>query len=124
MQEARRTLLHLRDELLVEQSPRLLVQRAVDRHDIALAQHLFQTVYSTTANLLLDLGLQRLVIEVEKLLAVEWLQSSEHTLANTSDRDRPDDLALEIVLVLGYSCDIPFASLDLLVSGDEVADEC
>lgn len=55
--EKGRTWLHLGDELFVEQTASLLVQRAVDGNNIALRQHLLQTVHSSAANLLLNLGL-------------------------------------------------------------------
>jgi hypothetical protein len=64
-----------------------------------------------------------LVVEVQKLLAVERLEASQDTLSNTSYSDGTDNLALEIELVLGSGSDIPLTSLDLFVCGDEVADE-
>jgi hypothetical protein len=117
------TLLHLGDQLLVEQASGLLVQRAVDGNHITLSQHLLQIHDTTAANLLLDLGLEGLVVEVQKLLAVEWLETSQDTLTDTSHGNGTDDLALEIELVLGRSSDVPLTILDLFVCGDEVADE-
>lgn len=99
------------------------MQRAVDGDDVALRQHLLQRVHTSAANLLLDLRLQWLVIKVQEFFAVESLQSSQHTLADPADGDGTDDLVLEIVLVLGRAGHIPLAGLDLLVGGDEVADE-
>lgn len=64
-----------------------------------------------------------MVVEVQKLLAVERLETSQDTLSNTSYSDGTDNLALEIELVLGSGSDIPLTSLDLFVCGDEVADE-
>ena len=64
-----------------------------------------------------------MVVEVQKLLAVEWLETSQDTLTDTSNGNGTDDLALEIELVLGRSSDVPLTTLDLLVCGDEVADE-
>lgn len=75
------------------------MQRAVDSDNIALAQHLLQAVHTTAANFLLDLWLEWLVVVVEQLLAVEGLQSAEHTLTDTADGHGTDNLALEIVLV-------------------------
>lgn len=117
------TRLHLGDQLLVEQTPSLLVKRAVDSDNITLCQHLLQIRNPATSNLLLDLGLQRLVIEVQQLLTIERLETAEHTLSDTANGDGTDDLALEIELVLGCGCDVPLAGLDLLVCGNEVADE-
>lgn len=59
------TLLHLRDEILVEQTSCLLMQRAVDCDNITLTQHLLEILDAPAANLFLDLGLQRLVVEIE-----------------------------------------------------------
>ncbi len=64
-----------------------------------------------------------MVVEVKKLLAVEWLEPSQDTLTNTSNGNGTDDFALEIELVLGRSSDVPLTSLDLFVRRDEVADE-
>ena len=99
------------------------MQGTIDRNDIALTQHLLQGVTTTAANLLLDLRLQGLVIEIQQLLAIERLQPSQHSLADSTHGNGSDDLVLKIVFVLGHGSDIPFAGLDLLVGGDEVADE-
>jgi hypothetical protein len=117
------TRLHLGDQLLVEETPGLLVERAVDGNNITLCQHLLQIRDTSATNLLLDLGLEGLVVEVQKLLAVERLETSQDTLSNPSNSDGTDNLALEIELVLGSGSDIPLTSLDLFVCGDEVADE-
>lgn len=99
------------------------MQRAVNSNDIALGQHLLEGINTTAANLLLNLGLQGLVIKVQKLLAVEGLETAQDTLTDTADGDGSDNLALEIELVLGCGSNIPLASLDLLVCRHEVADQ-
>ena len=99
------------------------MQGAVDGDDVALGEHLLEGVDAAAANLLLDLGGQRLVVVVQKLLAVEGLETAEDTLADTADSDGANDLALEVVLLLGGGGDIPVAALNHLVGGDEVADE-
>lgn len=99
------------------------MERAVDGDDIALRQQLLEGIDTSAANLLLLLGRKRLVVEVEQLLAVKRLQPSEDALTNTADSDGTDDLALEIVLVLGNLGDVPVAILNLLVCRDEVADQ-
>lgn len=114
------TLLHLGDELLVEEATRFLVQRAVDGDHVALGQQLLEGVDAAAADLLLDLRLEGLVVEIEELLAVEGLETAQHTLADTPNGYGTDRLALEIELVLGGGCDVPFASLDLLVCRHEV----
>lgn len=119
----RLTLLHLGDQLLVEHATGLLVQWAVDGDDIALSKHVLEVLNSSAANLLLLLGGKWLVVEVEELLAVEWLQSAEDTLADTANSDGTDDLAFEVVLVLGNLSDVPVTAGDLLVSWDEVSDK-
>lgn len=118
-----RTLLHLADELLVEETLGLLVKRAVDGDNITLGQQLLQALNSAAANLSLLLGAQGLVVIVEELLAVEGLEAAKDTLTNTANSDGTNNLALEIVLLLGSSSDIPLATLNLLVGGDEVSDE-
>ena len=120
---ARLTLLHLGDELLVEQTSRLLVQRAVDGDNVALRQHVFQVLDSSASNLLLDLGLEWLIVEVEELLAVERLQATEHALTDTANCDCAHNLVFEIILILCHSSDVPVSSLDLLVGWDEVSNE-
>ena len=119
----RPTLLHLGDEILVEQTPGLLMQWAVDCDDIALTQHLLKILNSPAANFLLNLGLQWLVVEVEQLLAVKRLQSTEHTLANAANSHCADNLVFEVILVLCNSSHVPFAALDLLMGWNEVSDE-
>lgn len=117
------TLLHLVDHLLVKKTPGLLVKWAIDGDNITLSQHLFQTIHTPASNLLLDLGLEWLIVEVQELLAVKRLESPQHTLSDTADSDGADDLVLEIELVLGGRSNLPFTGLDLLVCGNEVADE-
>lgn len=118
-----RTLLHLGDELLVEETLGLLMERAVDGDNVTLGKHLLEILDTTAANLLLLLRAEGLVIKVQKLLAVEGLQPAEDTLTDTANGDGTNDLVLEIVLLLGDGGNVPLAALDLLVSGDEVTDE-
>jgi hypothetical protein len=99
------------------------VERAVDGDNITLCQHLLEVLDTTAANLFLLLGREGLVVEVQKLLALEGLETTEHTLTNTANGDGTDNLVLEIVLVLGDLGDVPLTLSNLLVGGDEVADE-
>ena len=99
------------------------MQRAVDGDDVALAEHLLETIDTPAADLLLDLGLEWLVVKVQQLFAVEGLQAAEHALADTSDGNGTDDLAFQVELVLGCLGDIPVTALDLLVGRNEVADQ-
>lgn len=117
------TLLHLADELLVEQTTRLLVKRAVDRDNVALRQHFFEVLNPSAANLLLLLRRQGLIVEVQQFLAVEWLQAAKHPFADTANSNGTNNLVLQVILVLGYGSDIPVAGSDLLVRRDEVADQ-
>jgi len=119
----RLTLLHLGDQLFVEQASCLLVQWAIDCDNVALTQHLLKILNSSAANLLFDLWLQWLVVEVEQLFAVKWLQSSEYALSDTANSHCSDYLVLKIILILGHSSHVPVSTLDLLVGGDEVSDE-
>lgn len=115
--------LHLGNEFLVEETLSLFVQGAVNGDNIALGEHLLERVDAATANLLFHLGLQWLVVVVEQLLAAKRLETSQHTLTNATDCHGTHDLALEIVLILGCTGDIPLTRLNLLMGGDKVADE-
>lgn len=117
------TLLHLGDELLVEQTAGLLVQRAVDGDNITLRKHLLEVLDASAANLFLLLSRQRLVVEVEQLLAVEGLETAEHTLADAADGNGTDDLVLEVILVLSDRGDVPFTGGNLLMRRHKVAHE-
>ena len=99
------------------------MQRAVDGDNVALGQHFLQVVHTSASNLLLNLGFQRLVIKVKQLLAVEWLESPQHTLANAPNSNCTYNLVLEVILVLSNSSDIPVSTRHLLVSWDEVANK-
>lgn len=121
--KALHTLLHLGNQILVEQAAGLLVQRAVDGDNVALAEHLLEAIDSPGADFLLDLGLERLVIEVEELLALERLQSPQDTLADSANSNRTHDLVFQVVFVLGDLRNVPVPALDLLVGRDEVADK-
>lgn len=115
--------LHLRDEILVEQTAGLLVQGAVNGDNVTLSEHLLEVIDTTATNLLLGLRAQGLVIVVQKLLAVEGLETAQDTLTDTADSDGTDDLALKIILVLGDRSNVPLTALDLLVGRDEVTDQ-
>jgi len=115
--------LHLRDEVLVEETAGLLVQGAVNGDNVTLGEHLLEIIDTTATDLLLGLGGEGLVVVVEELLAVEGLETAEDTLTDTADRDGTDDLTLEVELILGDGGDVPVAVLDLLVGRDKVADE-
>jgi len=99
------------------------MQRAVNGNDITLGDHFLQGINASTTNLLLDLGLQRLVVEIQQLLTIKWLQSPQYTLTNSSYSNSSYNLAFEIKLVLGSGSDVPFTGLDLFMCGDEVTDE-
>ena len=99
------------------------MQRAVDGDNIALCKHLLEALNTTAANLLLLLRGKGLVVKVEQLLAVEGLETAEHTLTDAADGNGTNDLVLEIILVLRNGSDVPLASGNLLVGGHEVADE-
>ena len=99
------------------------MQRAVDGDHVALGQHFVQVVHTSASNLLLNLRFKRLVIEVKQLLAIEWLESSQHTLANTPNSDCTYNFVLQVILILGNSGDVPVSTRDLLVSWDKVANK-
>ena len=117
------TRLHLVDQLLVEETLGLLVERAVDGDNVTLSEHLLERLDAAAANLLLLLSAEGLVVEVEELLAVEGLQAAEDTLADTANGNGTDNLALEVELVLGGFGNVPVTTGDLLASRAEVADE-
>jgi len=117
------TLLHLGDEVLVEHTLGLLVERAVDGDNVTLGEHLLESVDAAAANLLLLLGREGLVVEVKELLAVEGLEAAEDTLTNATNSDGTDNLALKVELLLSSVGDVPVTTLDLLVGRDEVADK-
>ncbi|KAI7092151.1 Formate [Hortaea werneckii] len=111
--------------VLTSQEPTLglLVERAVDGDNVTLGEHLLEVLDTPAANFLLDLWGKGLVVEVQKLFAVEGLQTAQDTLTDTANGDGTDGLALEVVFVLGDLSDVPVASCNLLVSRHEVADE-
>jgi len=117
------TLLHLRDQLLVEETSGLLMQRAVDGDYIALAQHLLKRFHASASDFFFDLGFERLVVKVQQFLAVERFESAQNTFTDTAHSHCANSLALEIKFVLRGRGNIPLSRLDLLVRGDEVADE-
>ena len=99
------------------------MKRAVNGNDIALRQHLAEVRDPPAPDLLLLVRRQGLVVVVQQLLAVKRLEPPQHPLADPAHADGTDDLVLEVVLVLGHGSHVPVAALDLLVGGDEVADE-
>lgn len=99
------------------------MERAVDCDNITLSQHLLQISNTSATNLRLNLWLKWLIIEVQQLLAVEWLQTSQDTLTNSSNSNSTNDLTLKIELVLGSGSNVPFSGLDLFMCGHEVTDE-
>lgn len=117
------TFLHLGNQILVEESFRRLVKRAVDGDNVALRQHLLQALDAAAANFLLLLRRKRLVVVVKQLLAFKSLEATEDPLANAADADGTDDFTLQVVLLFRHGGHVPFAPLDLLMGRDKVADK-
>lgn len=99
------------------------MERTVDGDNVTLRNHFLERLDTASANGLFGLSAQWLVVVVEELLAVEGLETTEDTLTDAANSDGTDNLVLEIILLLGTSGHIPVTTLNLLVSGDEVADE-
>jgi hypothetical protein len=99
------------------------MQRAIDGDDVALPEHLFETIHTSTSNLFLHLRFEGLVVKVKQLLAVEWLKSSEDTLTNPANSNRTNNFAFQVIFVLCCCCHIPISGLDLLVCRNEVSNE-
>ena len=99
------------------------MQWTIDCDNVTLTQHLLQALHTPAADLLFDLRFERLIIKVEQFLAFEWLQPPEHALADAANSNGAHHLAFKIVLVLSDPSDIPSACLDLLMGGDEIANE-
>ena len=99
------------------------MQWAIDRHDIALPQHLLQIFHTPTSDILFLLVRQWLIVKIQQLLALERFQTAEDALPDPTDRHCTHDLVLEVELVLRRCRDVPVTGLDLLVCGHEVADE-
>ena len=112
---------HLRNELLVKQALGLLVQWAIDCDDVALGEHLLEILDAATANLLLNLRAERLVVVVQQFLAVEGFESAQDTLPNATNGNGANNLILQIVLILSNTGDVPVTTSDHLMSRHEVA---
>lgn len=99
------------------------MERAVDGDHITLSQHLLKVLHTPAANFFFHLGLEGLVVKVQEFLAVERLETAKHTFTDTTNSDGPDDLALEIIFVLGHGSNIPVSSFNHLVGRNKVADQ-
>jgi hypothetical protein len=136
------------DRLKVDKPSRLLVQRAVDGHDVGLRQHLLEGLDPSAVECLGGVLRERRVVEVEQFLAVEGNESlknlgmrqeqarsarvaapkqiKEHVRTSVPDSASPDcrnDLPLEIESGSSDLGDVPVPSLDHLVRGRVVSDE-
>ncbi len=100
------------------------MQWTVNGDNVALGQHFLQVVHASASNFLLNLGFQRLIVEVQQFLAVEWLESAQHTLANTPNSDCTNNLVFKVIFIFSNSGNIPVATGNLFVSWNEVANEC
>jgi len=99
------------------------VQGAIDGDNVALPEHLFETLHTSTPNLLLHLRFEGLVVKIEQLFAFEGPKPSEHTLTNSANSNRTDNFAFQVKFILGCCCHIPVSSLDLFMRGHEVSNE-
>lgn len=115
--------LHFGNELLVEKTPGALVKRAVDGDNIALRHHLLKVLNAAGTNRLLDISGEGLVVIVQQLPAVEWLEASQDALTDTANTNSTNNLALEVELVLGDGSNIPVARGDLVVRRDEIPNQ-
>jgi hypothetical protein len=99
------------------------MQGTVDGDHVTLTKHLFQAVHTSAPDLFLNLWLQGLIIKIEKLFALEWFESAEDPFADASNSNCADDLALQVIFVLGCAGDVPISSLNLLVGRNKIPDE-
>lgn len=116
-----RTLLHLADEVLVEEAVGALVKRSVDSDNVTLLDKVLDRLGTAGAELSLGGIIELVVVRVEKLLRAEGLQAAKDTLANAANTNGTDDLALNVVRVLSNLGNIPLARDVLVVRGNKVA---
>lgn len=118
-----RTRLHLADEFFVEETTSLLVERAVDGDDITLREHVFKLLHSSSLDSLGRLRGEVSVIEPQKLLAFEGLQSLQDSVSDPTTAYGTDNLTLEVKGVTSDVGNVPVIGLDLLMSWNKVANQ-
>lgn len=99
------------------------MQGTVDGNNVTLFHHILELFDTYTANFFRLLFTQRLVVEVEELLAVKRFKSAQDALTDTTNTNGTNDLVLEIILLLGDGSNIPVTSLHLLVGGNKVSNQ-
>lgn len=99
------------------------MQGTVDGNNVTLFYHILELFDTVTANFFRLLFTQRLVVEVEELLAVKRFKSAQDALTDTTNTNGTNDLVLEIILLLGDGSNIPVTSLHLLVGGNKVSNQ-
>lgn len=99
------------------------MQGTVDSNNVTLFYHILELFDTVTANFFRLLFTQRLVVEVEELLAVKRFKSAQDALTDTTNTNGTNDLVLEIILLLGDGSNIPVTSLHLLVGGNKVSNQ-
>lgn len=99
------------------------MQGTVDGNNVTLFYHILELFDTYTANFFRLFFTQRLVVEVEELLAVKRFKSAQDALTDTTNTNGTNDLVLEIILLLGDGSNIPVTSLHLLVGGDKVSNQ-
>ena len=117
------TLLHFGDELLVEETARLLVKWAVDGDNITLRQHILKILHASAAYLTLDVFAKRLVVKIQQFFAIKGFQPPEDPLADPAHRHSTHDFVFKIILILRNASNVPFTCRYHLMSRDKVADE-
>lgn len=120
------------------------MEGAVEGDDVASSEELLEVLDTAGLDGSLGLSRERLVVvcrysssvvvrqiskspvqlTVEQLLAVEGKEPLEDTVTDTSSSNGSDNLALEVVGVLGDACDVPDLGVDGLgVCGHKVPHE-
>lgn len=118
-----RTRLHLADEFFVEETTSLLMKRAVDGDDITLRDHVLKFLHSSSLDSLGRLSREASVIEPQKLLAIEGLQSLQDSVPDSTTAYGTDNLTLEVKGITSNFGNVPVVGLDLLVSWNKVANQ-
>ena len=96
----------LPDQFVVEHVLGLRMQRRVDRDDVADGDELLRRVVARDAELLLDLGRKRMLVEVVQP-DLERLQAAQHRRADAAGADGADLHPLEVVRAGDGVGDVP-----------------
>ena len=108
------TLLEVLQKVSVDEVTSTLMKWSVDSDHVALRNEFLEVLYPTSVHSLLCVRLERVVVVVQELFAVEGLETLENAVTNAAGTNGTNDLTLQIESIASDIGDLPVTTFNHL----------